>query len=208
MIMQQDNIDVMICPDSRHTQSTARSLKKLFVELLGAGTKTYFSKDSERRPGDPGGIAIIIGPRWGPSYISEKSCTDHSNHGVLTKIQLRTETGYLAILGTYWPECPHGDESSKKSTTSSKSVDDDADDRPTVNSDGDKSTSESIPYEKKLWPRILEYRKQQKVHNPDPILYLQNLALTWIAKDRSEGCQAFILGGDLNSTWIASDKGG
>jgi len=87
-------------------------------------------------------------------------------------------------------------------------VNDNADERPTVNSDGDKSTSESIPYEKKLWPRILEYRKQQKVHNPDPILYLQNLALTWIAKDRSEGCQAFILGGDLNSTWIASDKGG
>ncbi|MFN9910180.1 MAG: hypothetical protein ACK56F_29385, partial [bacterium] len=51
MIMQQDHIDVMICPDSRHTAATARTLKKLFIELLGAGTKTYFSVDKERLPG-------------------------------------------------------------------------------------------------------------------------------------------------------------
>ena len=111
MIMQQDGIDVMICPDSRHTPATARCLKKLFAELLGAGTKTYFSKDKARRPGDPGGIAIIIGPRWGPSYISDRSRTDHSNHGVLTKVNLRTTTGYIAVLGTYWPESPNDNDS-------------------------------------------------------------------------------------------------
>ena len=145
--------------------------------------KLIFSVDKERLPGDPGGIAIIIGPKWGPSYISENSRTDHSGHGVLTKIQLRTETGHLAILGTYWPERPH--ESAATSTPSSTT--------PTANdnshSDANPQQKDSqtlpgtAPYAKKLWPRIRTYRQQHKVHDPDPILYLQSLALTWIAKD-------------------------
>ena len=208
MIMQQDGIDVMICPDSRHSPATARSLKKLFVELLGAGTKTYFSKDKDRRPGDPGGIAIIIGPRWGPSYISDRSRTDLSNHGVLAKVNLRTTSGYIAVLGTYWPESPN-DKVSGTPKDHREATPDDPPHRQSKSKGPVKHAgTESDLYERKLWPRILEYRKLQKAHNPDPITYLQDLTLNWIAKDRADGCQAFILGGDLNSTWIAKDKGG
>ena len=204
MIIQQDNIDIMICPDSRHTTSTARSLKNLFVDLLGAGTKTYFSNDKSRRPGDPGGIAIIIGPRWGPSYICDNRRADHSNHGVLAKVQLRTETGYIAILGTYWPECLTTTGSGKEAGLSAAEL-------PTTNTQEPGQhlpSKESTTRDRKLWQRVLDYRREQGAHDPSPITYLQNLALTWIAKDRADGCQAFILGGDFNSTWIALDRGG
>ena len=225
MIMQQDHIDVMICPDSRHTSTTVRALKKHFVTLLGAGTKTYFSKDDGRLPGEPGGIAIIIGPKWGPSYIGDNSRTDFSGQGVLTRIHLRTETGFLAIYGTYWPERPY----EPKPATSddlppSADIDSTANpDRPvdqaqptatTNSSDGaskptHRSTATSTLQDSgKLWHRLLEYRKQQKAYNPDPILYLQDLTLTWMSHDRLEGCNAIILGGDLNSRWAARDKGG
>ena len=68
-LMKQDTSDILICVDTRHSEQTVKSLKKIFKEGLGAGTQVYFSKDPNRRIGEPGGIAIIIGPKWGPSYI-------------------------------------------------------------------------------------------------------------------------------------------
>ena len=175
MIMQQDNIDIMICTDTRHSQAYARSIKKLFVKLLGVGTKVYCSKDPNRRTGEPGGITIIIGPQWGPSYMSEDSRSDASGHGALARIHLRTDTGFMAILGTYWPEKP---------------------------------SDKSVSHRKGLWSRILEFRQQQKAHNPDPTVYIQELTLQWLAQDRQNGCQCSIIGGDMNSRWFSSDPGG
>jgi hypothetical protein len=66
-IMKQDRTDVLILVDTRHSSCTSRSFKKIFISCLGAGSQVLFSKDHNRKPGEPGGIAIIIGPKWGTS---------------------------------------------------------------------------------------------------------------------------------------------
>ena len=177
MMMLQDKIDVMIVPDTRHSDKTSRSYKRLFTALLGPGTRVYCSKDSKRRPSEPGGIIIVVGPKWGLSYISDKSRTDYSGQGALAQIFLRTETGTITILGTYWPECPS-------------------------------DSTRLGPGHKGLWSRILAYRNNMKAHNPNPIVYLQELILQWISLSRQQGCQGCVVGGDLNSTWLASEPGG
>ena len=103
VIMTQGNIDVMVCTDTRHSKNMAKSLKRRFVHRLGAGTKVYCSVDSRRKPGEPGGIVVIIGPKWGPSYLHNDSRTDDSGHGILASVRLRTTSGIISVAGTYWP---------------------------------------------------------------------------------------------------------
>ena len=105
-MLQQDHVDVLICVDTRHSIDQARSFTKKFREQFGAGTSSYFSKDPARKHGEPGGVSIIVGPRWGTSIDHNSSRTDLSGHGVLTRIRLNTESGYLSIYGTYWPFVP------------------------------------------------------------------------------------------------------
>ena len=107
-LMLQDKTDVFICTDTRHTDITVRSFRRLFSAGLGPGTKTYFSNDPNRRSGEPGGITIVIGPRWGPSYIPDTGRTDYSGHGILARVHIQTVTGIISILGTYWPCVPSG----------------------------------------------------------------------------------------------------
>ncbi len=105
-MLQQDHVDVLICVDTRHSVDQTRSFNKKFREQLGAGTTSYFSKDPSRKHGEPGGVGIIVGPRWGTSIDHNSSRTDLSGHGVLTKIRLNTKSGPLSIYGTYWPFVP------------------------------------------------------------------------------------------------------
>ena len=63
MLMRQDHIDIMLCTDTRHSDITAKAYRKRLRQELGAGVECYFSKDSKRNPGEPGGIVMIIGPR-------------------------------------------------------------------------------------------------------------------------------------------------
>ena len=105
-LLQQDRVDVLICVDTRHSEDQVRSFNKQFRERLGAGTVTYFTKDALRKPTEPGGIGIIVGTKWGPSLVRDGSRTDHTGHGVLARIRLRTSSGFLSIYGTYWPFVP------------------------------------------------------------------------------------------------------
>ncbi len=105
-MLQQDHVDVLICVDTRHSVDQTRSFNKKFREQLGAGTTSYFSKDPSRKHGEPGGVGIIVGPRWGTSIDHNSSRTDLSGHGVLTRIRLNTKSGPLSIYGTYWPFVP------------------------------------------------------------------------------------------------------
>ena len=105
-IMKQDRTDVLILVDTRHSSCTTRSFKKIFISSLGVGSQTYFSKDLSRKPGEPGGIVIIIGPKWGTSYMPQTSRTDNSGQGILASIRLRTSSTFIHILGTYWPFVP------------------------------------------------------------------------------------------------------
>ena len=89
-----------------HLCTNDKSYKKLFKQGLGAGTSCYFTVDPSRQPGEPGGIAVIVGPKWGTSLLHEQSRTDRSGHGVLTRVRLRTASGFLSIYGTYWPYKP------------------------------------------------------------------------------------------------------
>ena len=105
-LMQQDKCDVLILVDTRHSPNTTRSFKKIFVTNLGAGTQIYFSKDPNRKPGEPGGIIIVIGPKWGTSYAPQHSRTDYSGQGILASVRLSTGSSFINILGTYWPFVP------------------------------------------------------------------------------------------------------
>ena len=174
MLMQQDNIDVVVMTDTRHSAVTTSAYVRILKDRLGAGTAVYGSVDAKRRPGEPGGIITVIGPRWGPSYVRELSKTDFSGHGVLTAIVLDTADGRLCVLGSYWPSLPDHNHVGKH----------------------------------KLWTRIHEYRCQAAAHDPDPILYVQDLALQWIASARVAGSKDFFLAGDLNSTWTPGESGG
>ena len=51
-----------------------------------------------------------------------------------------------------------------------------------------------------LWTRIYEYCSQTGAYDPDPILYVQDLTLQWIASARVAGYKKIFLSGDLNST--------
>jgi hypothetical protein len=176
-VMKQDKCDVLILVDTRHSSSTSRSFKKIFVTSLGAGSQTYFSRDPERKPGEPGGIVFVIGPKWGTSYMPQESRTDFSGHGVLASIRLRTQTTFLHIMGTYWPFVP-----SKSHPTDETS--------------------------KKLYDRLLAYCKKHHVRSLDPIQYIQQLMIQWMAHAWQDGCCGQIAGGDYNSRWLPSDNGG
>ena len=54
MLMKQDHIDIMILTDTRHTNKTARSYKRVIAEILGPGTRVFCSDDDKRKPGTPG----------------------------------------------------------------------------------------------------------------------------------------------------------
>ena len=174
MLMQQDNLDVVVMTDTRHSAVTMKAYVRILKDRLGAGTAVYGSVDAKRRPGEPGGIITVIGPRWGPSYVRELSKTDFSGHGVLTAFVLDTADGRLSVLGSYWPSLPDHNHVGKHG----------------------------------LWARIHEYRCQAAAHDPDPILYVQDLALQWIASARVAGCKGIFLAGDLNSTWTPGESGG
>ena len=176
-IMKQDKSDVLIMVDTRHSPCTTRSFKKIFVSCLGAGSQVYFSHDPNRRPGEPGGIVIVIGPKWGTSYMPQSSRTDYSGHGILASIRLRTSTSFIHIMGTYWPFVP-----------------------PKAMSSDDVS--------KKLFNRLLAYCRKSHPQNPDPIQYVQHLLLQWMANAWQDGCCGQIAGGDFNSRWLPSDRGG
>ena len=92
--------------DSRHLSCTARSFKKIFVSYLGDGTQTYFFHDSNHKPGEPGGIIFVIGPKWGTSYAPQSSRSDYSGQGILASIRLRTCSSFIHLMGTYWPFVP------------------------------------------------------------------------------------------------------
>ena len=115
-MMQQDNIDVLVGIDCRHSPSSAKSYKKVFKQGLGAGTSCYFSVDPSRQHSEPGGISFIVGPKWGTSVIHDESRTDRSGHGVLARVRLRTTSGFLSVHGPcspYKPSPAHMSEGSK-----------------------------------------------------------------------------------------------
>ena len=105
-LMLQDSTDIAVLIDTRHSAAGLKAYVQLLRERLGARTAVYGSADASRKPDETGGLITIIGPRWGPSYERNASKTDKSGQGVLTSITLRTTTGSLMILATYWPSVP------------------------------------------------------------------------------------------------------
>ena len=113
--LTQDKVDILICVDTRHSADNIRHFKRKFKDLLGTGTTCFFTQDSLRLPGEPGGIGIVVGPQWGTSIDYDGCITDRSGHGVLARIRLRTSTGFLSIYGTYWPYVPASEDHSEGS---------------------------------------------------------------------------------------------
>ena len=178
-LMKQDNGDVLVCVDTRHNENTIKSYRKIFKDILGPGSQVYFSKDPNRTHGEYGGIVIIIGVIWGPSYIPANSRTDDTGQGILARIHLRTITGFISIMGTYWPFVPSKDMQTKPAELSHK-----------------------------LWHRVKAFCKSRHAHKPDPIEYLKHLMIKWMDNDTAEGCEGHIHCGDYNSKWSPSDIGG
>ncbi len=61
---------------------------------------------------------------------------------------------------------------------------------------------------KKLYNRLLTFCKKSHPQDPDPIKYVQNLMLQWMANAWQDKCCGPMAGGDYNSRWLPSDRGG
>ena len=70
------------------------------------------------------------------------------------------------------------------------------------------STDCALEGSAKLWVRIRDFCRREKMHETDPIVYIQSLIDQWISRDWEESCEGVILGGDFNSTWSRGEPGG
>ena len=59
-----------------------------------------------------------------------------------------------------------------------------------------------------LWSKVTTWLHGRNVRSSTPIQYLQDLALGWVNTALRTGSQGVILAGDLNSTWLANERGG
>ena len=153
-----------------------KGLRKAVSRAAWGGVCQLLSKDPLRKPTEPGGIGVVVGPKWGASVLSDGSRTDNTGHGVLIRVRLRTSTGFLSIYGTYWPFVRFKDQL---------------------------NTGES-----KLWSRVHDFCKNNRMHDTDPIRHIQSLYDQWASRDWGDGCKGLILGGDFNSTWGRGERGG
>ena len=59
-----------------------------------------------------------------------------------------------------------------------------------------------------LWSKVTTWLHGRNIRNSTPIQYLQDLALGWVNTALRTGSKGVILAGDLNSTWLAKERGG
>ena len=135
LLMLHSSLDILVLTDTRHTQTAAAFFKRTVKSHLGGAATLYATETTSRNYGvrqrhsdharrrshtgipttrlkcpvskEPGGIIIIIGPKWGPSLVTGRN--DDTGFGVLAEVQLRTQRKHVHVLGTYWPAEPTAD---------------------------------------------------------------------------------------------------
>ena len=104
-----NDIDVMICTDTRHATSSCKFYTNQIKKLLGKQTRVLHSataahENKKAQAKAVGGQIIILTKKWSKSLISHFS--DPSQLGIVSGLYLKTGLGQLLIMGSYWPSSP------------------------------------------------------------------------------------------------------
>ena len=174
-------MDYLCLQDTRQTKREGLAIASTIRELLPPGTLVLQAPITKAHPSDPspiGGQMVIISHRW--SNHANNWYTDPTHRGLLTGITLSNKHIQLRLLGSYWP-VPHA---ANQHTLS-------------------------------LHAHVVQYLLQ---HNPlsdlpsqdqhRPLTYIQDLIMRETHKHQRKPGNQTILMGDLNSSWLDSDKGG
>ena len=174
-------MDYLCLQDTRQTKREGLAIANTIRTLLPPGTLILQAPIAKTRPSDPppiGGQMVIISNCW--SHHANHWYADPTQRGLLTGITLSNKHIQLRILGSYWP-VPHA---ANQHTLS-------------------------------LHAHVMQYLHQ---HNPlsdcpeqdqhCPLTYIQGLITRETHKHQRNPGNQTILMGDLNSSWLDSDKGG
>ena len=109
-VMKVLAIDVFVCTDTRHRESSSRACTLQAKHILGLEARVVHSPIKAHKAlrrdsyhSSVGGQLIVIAPSWAVSIIDQYQ--DPSNFGLVSGVTLGTgvDKGKLLILGNYWP---------------------------------------------------------------------------------------------------------
>jgi len=104
-VMKRLNIDVFVCVDTRHRESSSRRFTKAAKHVLGDGAKVLHSPIASHLTSrnkyhtSVGGQMIVIAPSWAPTLVDHY--IDPTKFGLVSGVTLSTQLGQLLILGNY-----------------------------------------------------------------------------------------------------------
>jgi len=172
-VMKVLAIDVFVCTDTRHRESSSRAYTLQAKQVLGLETRVVHSPIKAHKAlrrdsyhSSVGGQLIVIAPSWAGSITDQYQ--DPSNFGLVSGVTLGTgnQKGKLLILGNYWP-----------------------------------FPASSSKEEQGLWTRTAQYLKKQK-GKKDPHEYIKSIITGKAEKHNSKSPLNYtIVCGDFNHGW-------
>jgi len=105
--MKRLNIDVFVCVDTRHRESSLKRFTKKAKLILGDGAKVLHSPVASHLTSrnkyytSVGGQMIVIALFWAPKLVDHY--IEPTKFGLVSGVTLSTQMGQLLILGNYWP---------------------------------------------------------------------------------------------------------
>ena len=102
-------IDVFVCTDTRHRESSSGFYTRQAKLLLGSHTRVLHSPCTPKKVGsryvpNVGGQMILVSSTW--SGAISDHYVDPSQLGLLSSVTISTGHGKLLLFGTYWPYPP------------------------------------------------------------------------------------------------------
>ena len=171
------SIDVLICIDTRHRDSTCRhytqQVKEFFpgenTKILHSPVEPHLTRKQTHRS-SVGGQLTILTHNWSGVLISHFK--DPSNLGLVSGLYLSTGKGQLLIMGNYWPYKQGPSRSNEDGTTFS------------------------------LWDRSMIYLRKSKHTATDPLEYIKQIITGKSERHLGKSTNnRTILCGDLNLRW-------
>ena len=174
-------MDYLCLQDTRQTKREGLAIATTTRELLPPGALVLQAPNSKTRPSDPSPIGdqiVNISNRW--SHHANHWYADPTQRGLLTGITLSNKHIQLHLLESYWP-VPHAANQHLLS----------------LHAHVVQCLHQHSP--------LSDFPEQAQHH---PLTYIQDLIMRETHKHQRTPGNQTILMGDLNSSWLDSNKGG